>query len=156
MARGRYWDNNGPRQADYDRLVKELVPASGKADTREGELLRASGQLGYDFYNNGGGNNVSGGLRFLKEHYPGFKESWWTALAPNVTGRVKDDLEDILPVCEDIVDKVTAYVVKRNGKYRDNEFDMLDFTVKETGLEAPEIESYDGDPDEDEEHSHAF
>lgn len=60
-----YWNNRGTYQADYDRLV-ELMPAMGKCDTVAGELMRSASRLGYDFYNNGMGNNTSGAYNFLE------------------------------------------------------------------------------------------
>ena len=59
-----YWNNQGTHQADYDRLV-QLMPMMGKSDTVAGELIRAVSKLGYDFYNNGMGNNTSGAVNFL-------------------------------------------------------------------------------------------
>ena len=61
-----YWNKTGRYQAEYDRLV-ELMPDMGKADTVAGELIRATSKLGYDFYNNGMGNNTSGAINFLAE-----------------------------------------------------------------------------------------
>lgn len=61
-----YWNGNGKFQAEYDELVN-LMPASGKSDTVAGELIRATSRIGYQFYNNGFGNNVSGALNFLRE-----------------------------------------------------------------------------------------
>jgi hypothetical protein len=55
-ARISYWDGNGKYQKEYDRLWKELVPASGEAETEEGELIRAVGRLFYEYCNNGNCN----------------------------------------------------------------------------------------------------
>lgn len=146
---GRYWDNEGPHQADYDRLNEALVPAQGPAESLEGEMLRAVGKLGYEFYNNGGGNNVSGALLFLKEHYPDFKESWWDDMAPHVTGNGDGMTEGLLPVCEEMVDSVVQYVAAKNGEYTPSELDMLSFTVLETGREPPVFEDDEDDEDFD-------
>jgi len=62
-----YWNNAGKYQADYDRLLK-LMPSMGQCDTVAGELIRSASRLGYDFYNNGMGNNTSGAANFLLEH----------------------------------------------------------------------------------------
>lgn len=62
-----YWNNNGKYQAQYDKMTEELVPASGNCETVAGELIRAASRLGYDFYNNGMGNNTSGAANFLME-----------------------------------------------------------------------------------------
>lgn len=144
---GRYWDHKGPQQAAYDRLVGELVPGSGPAGTLQGELLRAAGNLGYEFYNNGGGNNVSGALVFLKEHHPGFEASWWDTLAPYVTGSAGRAGHDVLEACDQIVDATVTAVLAADGRYAESPCDMLSLRVKETGLEP------EADFDEDE---HAF
>lgn len=36
-----------------NKLFEELVPASGKAESLAGELVRAMGRIGYRFYNDG-------------------------------------------------------------------------------------------------------
>ena len=53
---GRYWDQAGKHQQAYDRLFDQLVPSSGKCETRGGEALRAATRLYYDAFNNGGCN----------------------------------------------------------------------------------------------------
>ena len=62
-----YWNNAGKYQADYDRLLL-LMPSMGQCDTVAGELIRSASRLGYDFYNNGMGNNTSGAANFLLRH----------------------------------------------------------------------------------------
>lgn len=62
-----YWNHKGKFQAEYDRMVDELMPAMGACDTVAGELIRSVSRLGYDFYNNGMGNNTSGAANFLRE-----------------------------------------------------------------------------------------
>jgi len=59
-----YWNKQGTYQADYDRLV-EAMPLMGNCDTVAGEMIRSVSRLGYDFYNNGMGNNTSGAVNFL-------------------------------------------------------------------------------------------
>lgn len=64
-----FWDGTHPLAADNDRLYDALVPDMGKADTLQGELLRASNKIGYDWYNNGWGcNNWSGAVIFLERN----------------------------------------------------------------------------------------
>lgn len=48
-----YWSSKGKYNADYNRLFKKLVPATGKAKSKHGELLRALSKIYYDVYNNG-------------------------------------------------------------------------------------------------------
>lgn len=52
-----YWNKKGKYQDDFDRLYKELVPEFGESDTLNGEILRISSYLYYDFFNNGGCNS---------------------------------------------------------------------------------------------------
>jgi len=61
-----YSNKKGTYQADYDRLA-EAMPVMGNCDTVAGELIRSASRLGYDFYNNGMGNNTSGAVNFLLE-----------------------------------------------------------------------------------------
>ena len=51
-----YWQNNGAYQQEYKKLWDELVPAEGEAKTVNGEILRASGKLYHEFFNNGNMN----------------------------------------------------------------------------------------------------
>lgn len=53
-----YWGNKGAYQKQYDELEKKLIPSQGEADTVHGEMLRAIGNLFYDYCNNGNGNAV--------------------------------------------------------------------------------------------------
>ncbi len=59
-----YWNGTGQFQSAYNELLK-LMPFTGAADTLAGELIRSVSRLGYDFYNNGMGNNTSGAVNFL-------------------------------------------------------------------------------------------
>lgn len=51
-----YFDGEGAWQEEFDKLWKELVPASGRAETLHGELIRAAGRLTHEYYNNGNFN----------------------------------------------------------------------------------------------------
>ena len=64
-----FWDKTHRLSAQADQLFEELVPPVGMCNTVQGELLRASSKIGYDWYNNGWGcNNWSGAVRFLQEY----------------------------------------------------------------------------------------
>ena len=79
-AQKTFWSGGNPRQDLYNALKTELIPGSGHCMTVEGECLRAFAKIEHDAYNNGGGNNHSGSLRFLKENLPGFTQTWWDTL----------------------------------------------------------------------------
>ena len=72
--------------ATFERIWEELVPREGNCDTVAGEMIRATGRLRYDFYNNGMGNNTSGALKFLREKGAIDKELFDYVL-PYTTGR---------------------------------------------------------------------
>lgn len=65
-----YWDNKGKFQKDYDALYSRLVPASGKAETQHGELLRCVSRLYCDYFNNGFCNisSMSREISCIQEH----------------------------------------------------------------------------------------
>ena len=44
-----------------NKLFKELVPISGKADSLAGELVRATSRIGYRFFNDGDLVNIGYG-----------------------------------------------------------------------------------------------
>ena len=129
--------------------MSELVPVSGPCATLEGEFLRAAGKLGYEAYNNGCSNNVSSGLIFLKKHFPGFRDEWWTKLGPYVTGQGGQLPQAVYECCEEIVDAVVMHADSRAGVYLENPEDMLDLQVRETGLESEAWEDDENDEDED-------
>lgn len=52
-----YWDEGGAWRKEFDKLV-EKMPATGSAETLNGELVRAVNRLYWDYCNNGNGNAV--------------------------------------------------------------------------------------------------
>lgn len=64
-----FWDQTHPLAADSDRLYEKLVPSHGMCNTLQGETIRASSKIGYDWYNNGWGcNNWSGAVVYLMRY----------------------------------------------------------------------------------------
>ena len=59
-----YWNKKGKYQKEAD-AVKDLVPATGMADTLTGEAVRLIQNAYYDFYNNGGCNERLEDLKFV-------------------------------------------------------------------------------------------
>ena len=55
----KYWNGEGQYQDLFDKHWKRLVPESGRADTAEGNALRAIAKINYDIFNNGAGNIVN-------------------------------------------------------------------------------------------------
>jgi len=54
----KYWNGEGQYQDLFDKYWKNLVPESGRADTPEGNALRAIARINHDVFNNGAGNIV--------------------------------------------------------------------------------------------------
>lgn len=138
-----YWNGNGTFQATYQKLYDALVPDSGSCANLEGELLRASCKLYYDYYNNGMCNNTSGPARFIMKKLE-------AVLTPEVNSAILDiyyecngggytskDLENQLEV---LADFIIVYIAGKNGEYQANSEDMYDFQ---------EPDNYD-DEDDDE------
>lgn len=133
---GTYWEGTGPHQEEYMRLHEALVPASGKSDTVEGEILCAASRLAHDYWNNGGGNNVSGAFYFLRQHLPHFKSEWTDALIPFVSGSGGIFCSNVqLQAVEEILDAAVQYVISRGGIYQENPRSWRDLNVEETGYE---------------------
>tara|TARA_R100001126_G_C4730929_1_gene103810 strand:- start:92 stop:493 length:402 start_codon:yes stop_codon:yes gene_type:complete len=55
----KYWNGKGQHQDLFDKHWKKLVPESGRADTAEGNALRAIAKINYDIFNNGACNIVN-------------------------------------------------------------------------------------------------
>ena len=64
-----YWDNRGCYQTDLNRMLGKYVPATGKAETVIGEVLRAANNLYYEYFNNGNENA-------LNSHSDDYTECW--------------------------------------------------------------------------------
>jgi hypothetical protein len=136
---GTYWERTGPHQREYDQFYAELVPDTGMSQTIEGELLSAASRLCYDYWNNGGGNNVSGAFYFLRQHLPFFKQEWTDALIPFVAGSGGIFCSNVqLRAVEEIVDTAVQFVISREGDLRKNHQSFRDLNVKETGYEISE------------------
>jgi hypothetical protein len=54
----KYWNGEGQYQDLFNKHWKNLVPESGRADTAEGNAMRAIAKINYDIFNNGAGNIV--------------------------------------------------------------------------------------------------
>ena len=63
-----FWNEDHPLSKDHSNLYDLLVPTSGHCDSIQGELIRASSKIQYDWFNNGWGcNNWSGAVVFLRK-----------------------------------------------------------------------------------------
>ena len=70
-GKARYWNSRGAKYQTYSKLYDELVPDSGDAPWRAGEVLRMATNFYYDLYNNGGCN---------------YSMSWFNEMYQNLNG----------------------------------------------------------------------
>jgi hypothetical protein len=141
-----YWQDNGNYQKEYEALYQLLVPEMGNCKTLEGEMLRASCRLYYDYYNNGMCNNTSGAARFLMAKLP-LTDVTRVALDEiydecNSGGYSTADLEGPLEV---IANEVMAYIISKDEKYTDNTEDLFDYQEPDF---VEEEDDYDDDDEE--------
>ena len=76
----KYWNGEGQYQDLFDKHFKNLVPESGRADTAEGNALRAIARINHDVFNNGAGNIVREEMDVDEdgEWYNSYEiERWW-------------------------------------------------------------------------------
>jgi hypothetical protein len=141
-----YWDQKGKFQAEYNRMSAELMPVSGACDTVAGELIRSVSRLGYDFYNNGMGNNTSGAVNFLRKKGAIDPETY-RSIYPYTTGALYrgDYNGDALQVAIERAVDMTVEMILRNPQLMsmpnlEDLFDYQDPTVYE---DEDEDEYYD-------------
>lgn len=148
-----FWGGEHPRQALYNRLKAELIPSMGQASTLQGECLRAFAKIEHDAYNNGGGNNHSGSLRFLRANFPGFKQEWWDHLREYIVcGAATPSIKSTI---SEIGEAVVTYVEASMSDLSPNVENLAveQFTAEYLGPHGPEqrpIDSYFPDDDEEE------
>lgn len=65
-----FWSGNHPLTAIANNKFGELVKSFGQSDSVQGELLRASTKISYDWFNNGWGcNNWSGAVVYIQQYF---------------------------------------------------------------------------------------
>ena len=125
-------------------LFEELVPASGKADSLAGELVRAASRIGYRFCNDGdhigigyGRETCNPAARFLKKHGDKKTGAYVTAL-----WGLDDDsaYEEILNALGGAV----ADYIESRPELRDTETEDM-FDCRNPKEDVDFDEGYDGD-----------
>ena len=126
-----------PLSSEYERLFAMLVPAEGKCNTVEGELLRASSKIYHDYYNNGFGNNWSGAYKFLDVHF-GLKTSERKILHKYAKGKIapRNDAQyssddKIAATLESLAERLMIAILdveRRGNGFTPNNEDMWDYT----------------------------
>ena len=81
------WNGEGQYQDLFNKHFKSLVPESGRADTAEGNALRAIARINHDVFNNGAGNIVRETEETDDdgEYYTVYEiERWWEELFDDI------------------------------------------------------------------------
>ena len=92
----KYWNKQGKYSKEYEKLHNELVPGMGKADTIEGEVLRAASKIYYRHFNDG----------------DSFTQASFDQLKPFI-GTVSS--------YDDLAEKAVLFALNAKGNYRPNE-----------------------------------
>ena len=102
----KYWNGEGQYQDLFHKHWKSLVPESGRADTAEGNAMRAIAKINYDIFNNGAGNIVDQVEEMDEddEYYTNYSiNPWWNEYF--------DDIEDFAGLNIDrLKTKIIGYV----------------------------------------------
>ena len=142
----------GKELEDRNEEFYHLVPGQGKADTMEGEMLRAINKIVYRWYNDGDEYHIGYGTEtagpahsFLVNANHPLKAKLYAMFT-----RGTDYETTIKAVLEEILD----YIEGMAGNYTDNTLgDMLDYEAEfedETEDEYDDYDDYDDYEDEDE------
>ena len=121
-----YWNGKGRLQAEYDELYNQLVPASGAAETIQGEVLRAASKIVYRHFNDGD--------EFNKASFDQLK-----AYIGQVTSY------------DDLAEKAVEFALNAEGRYTPNRgwdsLDVMDYGPTDDNDGWDEEDEYDDEDD---------
>lgn len=173
MNENTYWNSKGLLQAEYDKQWEELVPGSGRCDSLQGEILRASSRLYHRYFNDGDrieehgyfpGSSAENAWGFLhKEGKKNLSVHWKMESIVNDVenlAQAKDD-DEYEELLEKLANDATEFAKSRplvpneldmcDNAYSEYCADMCDLSEEEDEWEEDEWEEYDDDEEEDEE-----
>ena len=131
----------GELEKRNDALYGKLVPGMGKADTKEGEMLRAINRIIYRYYNDGdeyfrgyGTETVGPAHSFLVNANTGVRSAMEKIFGDgtNYEETIQDALEHIL-----------SHIEAKQGKYTPNTEDMFSYEAEFEDEEDYEDDYYD-------------
>ena len=116
--------------AEWEKLYGDLVPSHGKADTYEGELMRALNIIALEYFRNGiipygkdsneySQKSSTSAAEYLGSFAPPNVKRLIKKISPSVKKQV---IESVLKEIESLIE---GYVMGREGKYRKNNKDSL-------------------------------
>ena len=152
-----YWENNGKQQKIYARLWEKLVPMSGPATTKAGELLRATTRVYYRWFNDGdriepilssaaADSSTVNGWGFLYTYRDG--EFSGAPLALTILSATSES--DYEAKLEEMVDAVLIYLDNAPEEPNDTDFTEEQYAkAYNFEIEEDDEEDYFDDEDED-------
>jgi hypothetical protein len=131
-----------------EALYDDLVPGDGKADTVQGEMLRAINRIVYRYYNDGDeyhtgyGTETAGPAHsyLVNANHP--LRSLVSTLFKNGTNYEQ--------TIKDVLDAILDHIESRRGKYAPNSEDMFDYEseFEDDTYEEEDYDDYDEDYDD--------
>jgi hypothetical protein len=126
----------------YSKLYEKLVPEEGKAETVEGEMLRAISKIGYRYFNDGdyfwdgyGAETAGPAHAYLVTKCP-LQEK----LSP-ILREVRDkEYEMVINLA---VEVIVNYIKGRSGQTEKNSIDMLEVKSLYKNYNVDDEENYD-------------
>ena len=124
-----YWNRSGLYQEQYNKFYNELIPSSGKCNTREGEMLLASSWL-YNRYFKDGDMIVEVMPEYMKG-CSALNAFGFLYHQAETKERMKEllkcyDEDEYQSKLEEIANIVIKFIIDKNGNYSSNSEDMFD------------------------------
>lgn len=158
-----FWDNTHPLAEIASAKYDELVPARDHCASLQGELIRASTRIGYDWYNNGWGcNNWSGAVQFILARFSNLPNQPSAEIIADLRKNlaivadyshgepchINDDLAD------EVVTKIHEIIIQAvidNPELIANTTDMFSYQEEDYREHADEEDDFGYDDDDDDE-----
>jgi hypothetical protein len=142
-----YHNNTHPLSHRSNELFSKHVPSVGPAKHLEGELLRASNKIGYDFYNNGFINDWSGAHQLLKDH---------AHLLKVHNPDIHRDINEIDPYKHGTMPIFSASITRHLDNIHDAVVKLVDHADKKGEFHPHPGDMYDYKKDELDRHRHMY
>lgn len=133
-------------EAELNRLFEELVPASGKADSQAGEIVRAVERIAYRYFNDGdhvgigyGKETCNAPARFLMD----IGNERISNAVIDLWGMVSDEAYEIM--LDVLAEAALDYIERYPESWTDGTVDMWDYFDEDEDRD----DSWDDDDEED-------
>lgn len=123
-----YWSQNGAYQKEYNELWDQMIPATGRANTLTGELIRSASKLAYEFWNNGNCNACD--ITYYEDEWEEEQEEYnISEYYANFLELISKTLQTEDPAIIEITSKVEGIILEagfaRSTEYTDKVYNSL-------------------------------